>query len=101
VRDRCTASPQGRGVSAHRDERLLEDLREHQQTAGRAALRDRARVEHTLAHSGAWQGDRARYRGQRKNLFDPRRTAVAENLPILQRLPVVVDRPQAARFLPP
>ncbi len=97
VRDRCTASPQGRSVSVHRDERLLEELRERQQTAaGRAALRERVQVEHTLAHSGAWQGDRARYRGQRKNLFDLRRTAVVENLHILQRLPAVVDRPQAA-----
>ncbi len=97
VRDRCTASPQGRSVSVHRDERLLEELRERQQTAvGRAALRDRVQVEHTLAHIGAWQGDRARYRGQRKNLFDLRRTAVVENLHILQRLPTVVDVPRAA-----
>jgi NAD(P)-dependent dehydrogenase (short-subunit alcohol dehydrogenase family) len=32
-------------------------------------------VEHTLAHLGRWQGDRARYVGRRKNLFDLRRTA--------------------------
>ena len=42
-------------------------------------------MEHTLAHVGHWQGDRARYGGQRKNLFDLRRTAVVHNLHLLQR----------------
>ena len=97
VRARCTDSSRGRSVSIHRDERLLEELRERQQTAaGRAALRERVAVEHTLAHIGTWQGDRARYLGQRKNLFDLRRTAVVENLHILQRLPTAVDVPRAA-----
>jgi len=36
VRDRCTASPHGRSVSIHRDERLLEELCARQQTAGAA-----------------------------------------------------------------
>jgi len=97
VRDRCTASPQGRSVSIHRDERLLEELRARQQTAaGRAALRERVQVEHTLAHIGTWQGDRARYRGQRKNLLDTRRMAAIENLHIFQRFPAVGAVPQAA-----
>ncbi len=88
----CTASPHGRSVSIHRDERLLQELRERQQTpTGRAALRERVQVEHSLAHIGAWQGDRARYRGQRKNLLDLRRMAVVHNLHVLQRLPAVVD----------
>jgi len=97
LHDQCTASPHGRSVSIHRDERLLQELRERQQTAvGRAALRARVPVEHALAHIGAWQGDRARYRGQRKNLLDLRRMAVVHNLHVLQRLPVRVDLPRAA-----
>jgi transposase len=44
-------------------------------------------VEHALAQVGRWQGDRARYLGQRKNLFDLRRVAVVHNLHVLQRLP--------------
>ena len=54
---------------------------------GRAKLRERVAVEHALAHIGAWQGKRARYRTLRKNLFDLRRMAVVHNLHILARLP--------------
>jgi len=43
-------------------------------------------VEHTLAHIGHWQGDRARYWGARKNLFDLRRCAVVHNLHVIVRL---------------
>jgi len=97
VRSQCTDSPHGRSVSIHPDEQLLAELRERQQTpAGRAALRERVQVEHALAHVGAWQGDRARYRGQRKNLFDLRRTCVVHNLHVLQRLPDVAALPPAA-----
>ena len=88
VRARCTASPQGRSVSIHPDERLLTELRERQRTpAGRAKLRERVAVEHSLAHVGRWQGRRARYRGERKNLFDLRRCAVIHNLHVIARLP--------------
>jgi len=60
LRTQCTSSPRGRSVSVHPDERLLEELRTRQVTpAGRAALRERVQVEHSLAHIGAWQGDRA------------------------------------------
>jgi transposase len=86
LRARCTTSPQGRSVTLHPDERLLVELRERQATpAGRAKLRERVAVEHTLAHTGRWQGWRARYRGVRKNLFDWRRVAVIHNLHVLQR----------------
>jgi hypothetical protein len=86
LRDRCTTSTHGRSVAIHPDERLLQELRERQQTSpGRAQLRERVAVEHTLAHVGHWQGRRARYRGQRKNLFDLRRVAVVHNLHVLQR----------------
>jgi hypothetical protein len=88
LRERCTSSKTGRTVSIHPDERLLEELRERQQTAqGRAKLRERVAVEHSLAHIGQWQGDRARYWGERKNLFDLRRTAVVHNLHIIARAP--------------
>jgi transposase len=84
---RCTASPHGRSVHIHPDERLLAELRTRQQTAeGRARLRERVAVEHSLAHIGHWQGWRARYRGLRKNLFDLRRAAVVHNLFILRHL---------------
>jgi transposase len=86
---RCTSSAHGRTVRLHPDERLVQELRERQQTAaGRAGLRERVAVEHTLAHVGRWQGARARYRGQRKNLFDLRRVAVVHNLHVLQRQPL-------------
>lgn len=76
----------GRSVSIHPDEALLIELRERQQTSrGRAQLRERVAVEHTLAHVGRWQGRRARYRGTRKNLFDLRRCAVVHNLHVLAR----------------
>jgi hypothetical protein len=73
-------------VTVHRDERLLTELRAAQQTVvGRAELRERVAVEHDLAHIGHWQGDRARYRGLRKNLFDLRRVAAINNLHVAQR----------------
>jgi hypothetical protein len=86
LRERCTASSNGRSVSIHPDEALLAELRQRQQTpAGRAELRERVQVEHALAHVGHWQGRRARYRGTRKNLFDLRRVAVVHNLHVIAR----------------
>jgi Transposase DDE domain len=88
LRERCTSSPRGRSVQIHPDERLLVELRARQQTPqGRAGLRQRVQVEHALAHVGRWQGDRARYLGQRKNLFDLRRVAVVHNLHVIARQP--------------
>jgi len=90
LQPRCTGSPHGRSVHLHPDEPLLAELRARQQTpAGRAALRERVGVEHALARIGQWQGDRARYRGLRKNLYDLRRMAVVSNLHDLMRLPDV------------
>jgi transposase len=88
LRVQCTTSPRGRSVQVHPDERLLAEFRSAQQTpAGRARLRQRTAVEHTLAHVGRWQGRRARYLGQRKNLFDLRRVAVVHNLHVIARQP--------------
>jgi len=87
LRARCTTSATGRSVAIHPDERLLDELRARQRTpAGRAKLRERVAVEHSLAHIGRWQGRRARYRGERKNLLDLRRAAVVHNLHVLARL---------------
>jgi Transposase DDE domain/Transposase domain (DUF772) len=88
LRIQCTTSTRGRSVQIHPDERLLAELRAAQQTPqGRARLRERVKVEHTLAHLGRWQGRRARYLGQRKNQFDLRRVAVVHNLHVIARQP--------------
>ena len=88
----CTPSSRGRSVSVHEDEVLLAELRQRQLTAaGRAKLRERVDVEHSLAHIGFWQGWRARYRGIRKNLFDLRRCAVINNLHELARQPAFAN----------
>lgn len=87
-RDQCTKSKHGRSVSIHPDERLLAELRKRQLTpAGRAKLRERVDVEHSLAHVGRWQGNRARYLGVRKNVFDTRRSAVVHNLHVISHMP--------------
>ena len=97
LRSRCTTSEQGRSVSIHPDEALMQELRSRQSTtAGRAQLRQRSVVEHSLAHVGYWQGDQARYVGQRKNLFDLRRVAVVHNLHVIARMKEPSVEPQAA-----
>jgi hypothetical protein len=88
LRSDCTTSGTGRSVTIHPDEALLCELRQRQLTAaGRQKLRERVAVEHSLAHVGRIQGDRARYVGERKNLFDLRRSAVVHNLHCLSHDP--------------
>jgi len=53
---------------------------------GRAELRQRVSVEHRLAHIVYRQGDRARYLGLRKNLFDLRRASVVQKLETIHRM---------------
>ena len=85
-RESCTKSRR-RSISIHRNEALLIQLRRRKQTqAGRAELRKRVVVEHRLAHVGAIQGRRCRYRGTRKNLLDLRRSAAVANLHVIARL---------------
>ncbi len=85
-RDACTTA-QGRSVSLHPQEALLQTLAAAQrQPAGRARLRERTAVEHTLARIQQIQGPRARYKGVRKNTLDLRRTATVVNLQRLARL---------------
>ncbi|AUB43899.1 Transposase, IS5 family (plasmid) [Nostoc flagelliforme CCNUN1] len=87
LRESCTTSRTGRSVSIHPDEPLFQELKQRQLTpAGRAKLRERVAVEHSLSHIGRWQGDQARYVGTRKNLFDLRRTAVVHNLHVLAKI---------------
>lgn len=91
LQERCTTSKTGRSISVHLDEKFLQELRQRQLTpSGRAKLRQRVKVEHSLAHIGQWQGDTARYLGLRKNLFDLRRIAVVYNLHVIARMPELI-----------
>lgn len=78
---KCTTGKNGRSVAVHPQEGQLIELRRVQRTpAGRAELRRRVKVEHALAQVGQIQGNKARYCGVRKNLYDLRRAAVIANL---------------------
>jgi hypothetical protein len=89
LRGACTTARKGTGrsISIAKDERLQKKLREKVRTAaGREQFRERVPVEHRLAHISQRQGNTARYRGTRKNLFDLRRAASIQNLETAQRL---------------
>lgn len=86
LRGNCTEAAVGRGrsISIATDERLQKKLRTLQASPkGRAQLRERTAVEHSLAHISARKGHRARYVGTRRNLFDLRRAATIQNLEAL------------------
>jgi hypothetical protein len=88
-RSLCTvAQPsRGRSLTLHPLEPFLLQLRRDARTKeGRARLRQRISVEHGLATIHTRQGDRARYRGLRKNLFDLRRYASLTNLSVIDQL---------------
>jgi Transposase DDE domain/Transposase domain (DUF772) len=88
LRNQCThAASGGRSISIAEDEAAQKAFRSLQRSrGGRAALRERVAVEHSLAHISARKGSTARYVGVRKNLFDLRRAAVIQNLEALQRV---------------
>jgi hypothetical protein len=89
LRSSCTqaASGRGRSVQIAADEQRQKDFRSLQQSSrGRAKLRERTAVEHSLAHIASRKGSTARYVGTRRNLFDLRRAAVIQNLEGLQRI---------------
>jgi hypothetical protein len=68
------------------DEARQKKLRQLQASrTGRAKLRERVKVEHSLAHLAHRQGPRARYIGVRKNNFDLRRLAALQNLETIAR----------------
>jgi len=88
VRAQCTKARLGQGRSLHirEDELFQHKLRAKIRTKrGRASLRKRTAVEHTISHQLAHQGRRARYKGLRKNQFDGRRHAAVSNLLIAAR----------------
>lgn len=88
-RDACTRAATGRGrsLTIHPNEPFLAELRTSAKTPeGRAELRKRVAVEHALGALHNRQGDRARYRGLRKNLFDLRRQAAVTNLSVVDQL---------------
>ena len=87
LRRQCTtAKNTGRSVTIHPKEHLLVELRRELKTAdGRAALRERTTIEHSLARLGRIQGSRARYKGVRKNALDVRRCAAVDNLQTVAR----------------
>jgi len=86
VRACCTTAEfgHGRSVAIAENEPLQHRLRNQIQTsAGREALRERAMIEHKLAHISQRQGNGARYVGIRKNTFDLRRASAIQNLDTL------------------
>jgi Transposase DDE domain/Transposase domain (DUF772) len=87
LRDACTTAAAGRSISLHPQEALLQELRATMRTPdGRADLRHRTTVEHSLARLEQTQGKKARYKGARKNTLDARRCATIINLQGLARL---------------
>ena len=87
LRAACTTAADGRSIALHPQEALLQQLRATTRTAeGRAALRRRTTVEHSLARLDQIQGKKARYKGARKNTLDVRRCATVSNLQRLARL---------------
>jgi transposase len=51
LKESCTTSPRGRSISIHPEEELFRELRERQLTSiGRAKLRERVSVEHSLSY---------------------------------------------------
>lgn len=91
---KCTTAAPGNGrtVTIADSEFLQQRLRKLTKTrTGRARVRERVVVEHSLAHLGRRQGRRARYRGVRKNLFDVRRNAAVQDLETVHRRVIAND----------
>jgi len=85
LRAQCTKAMrgQGRSLRIREDEQFQQKLRAKMKTQrGRASLRKRTAVEHTIAHQLVHQGRRARYNGLRTNQCDGRRHAAVSNLQV-------------------
>ena len=80
VLPKLTASTEALLSEAGGTESLAALRSTHATPAGRAELRERVAIEHSLARISQTQGDRARYLGTRKNLYDLRRHAAIANL---------------------
>jgi hypothetical protein len=84
-RAQCPTATRGHGrrLCIREDELCQQKLRATMQTRrGRASLRKRTAVEHTLAHHLRPHGRRARDKGLRKNPCDGRRHAAVSNLQV-------------------
>ncbi len=88
LRSQCTwRKSSGRTLTIHPQEDLLQRLSLLPTTAeGRAALRERVAVAHSLAHGSHRQGNRARYNGTRKNTCHLRLVSAIQNLERAQAL---------------
>jgi len=87
LRAKCTSSSTGRSIAIHPLEDLLLQLRAAKKTPeGRAILRERVTIEHGLANIQQIQGRRARYKGERKNTLDLRRSGGVANLQATARM---------------
>lgn len=77
---------QGRTIAIHPNEAFHQAQRAAEKTPeGRAQLRKRVAVEHSLAHQRGRYGRFARYRGVAKNDFDAQRIAAVDNLHTIDR----------------
>ena len=86
-REACTPGTGGRSITVQRQESLFQALRAAMRDpAGRAILRQRTTIEHSLARLNQIQGPKARYKGVRKNTLDARRCAAVANLEPLRRV---------------
>lgn len=88
LNSKCTkpSKVHGRCIFVSENEPLQQHLRDMSKTKeGRQRFRERVPIEHRLAHISQRQGNKARYRGTRKNLFDLRRSASIQNLETTQR----------------
>jgi hypothetical protein len=88
LRDQCfsTKSKHGRSIQIHEHEELMQQLHAGvRDPARRKQLRERVKIEHSLAHICAKQGPRARYRTVAKNDYDLLRYATVKNLFVLKR----------------
>jgi hypothetical protein len=99
LRAQCTQAAHGKGrtVNIAHDEVLQQRLRRRMATRrGRQRVRERVPIEHSLAHISQRQGNRARYRGTRKNQYDLRRAAIIQNLERIQRRLLLAEERRAA-----
>ena len=70
LRGECTRAAEGRSIRVHPQEQMRQAARAYQQTpAGRARLRERVVVEHTLARLAHLGIGQARYCGRKKTRF--------------------------------
>lgn len=86
LREKCQPPKvgQGRMIAVHPQEAFFQEARAAQATPrGRARLRERTAVEHTVAHLRNREGRFARYRGVAKNDFDVQRIEAVNNLNVI------------------